>query len=123
MELPDSQQGRECDSASNATKRTGLVSELPGSDWAVLGPWRVKDWAAKVSKQTESLCSETYEVGERKWRVVLSGPSRNETGYVGLFLGCPESPEPLGSQNRARFILSIINQGTDPNTENYDSQE
>ena len=123
MELPDPQQGSESDSASNAAKRTGLVSELPGSDWAVLGPWRVSDWAAKVSKQTESLCSETYEVGERKWRVVLSGPSRNETGYVGLFLGCPESPEPLGSQNRARFILSIINQSTDVNAENYDSQE
>lgn len=122
-DLPDPAEADDRDSASNVSKRTGLVSELPGSDWAVLGPWRVDDWAAKVSKQTESLCSETYEVGERKWRVVLSGPSRNETGYVGLFLGCPESPEPLGCQNRARFILSIINQSTDVNAENYDSQE
>lgn len=108
--------------AGNAAKRTGLVSDLPG-DWSVLGPWRVQDWSTKVSKQTESLSSETFEVSGRKWRIVLSGPSRNEAGYVGLFLGCPQSPEPLGCQNRARFILSIINQSTAAKSENYDSQE
>jgi hypothetical protein len=126
MDLPGTQQvpkdGAD-EPPSTAAKRTGLVSELPGADWSVLGPWRVTDWAGKVSKQTESLSSETYTVGERKWRVVLSGPSRNETGYVGLFLGCPEAPELLGSQNRARFILSIINQNADINSDNYDSQE
>ena len=104
--------------AAGAKGTQGLASELPGN-WSVLGPWQVADWST-VSKKKESLSSETYEVGGRKWRIVLSGPSRNETGYIGVFLGCPEAPEVLGSENRARFILSIINQAT---ADNYDSQE
>ncbi|XP_054825355.1 ubiquitin C-terminal hydrolase 13-like isoform X2 [Prosopis cineraria] len=63
------------------------------------------------SRLTNKLCSDSFDVGDCKWRILVLPKGINATGHLSMYLDVVDSSTlPYGWSRYAQFSLTIVNQ-------------